>query len=64
MAKIKEAGFHIAARKETTLTREIAQMLYAENTDKDYYNDLIEHMTRSVSIINYSRTLCVSIYEL
>jgi len=29
--KIKEAGFHVAARKETTLTKDIAEMLYKQN---------------------------------
>ena len=43
--KIKEAGFHVAARKETTLTKDIAMMLYKQNADQEYHNDLIEHMT-------------------
>ncbi|XP_063412015.1 thioredoxin domain-containing protein 6-like isoform X5 [Mytilus trossulus] len=43
--RIHEAGFKIAARKETKLTREIAEEFYADHKDKDYYNDLVEHMT-------------------
>ncbi|XP_052079993.1 thioredoxin domain-containing protein 6-like isoform X38 [Mytilus californianus] len=43
--RIHEAGFRIAARKETKLSKEIAEEFYADHKDKDYYNDLIEHMT-------------------
>ena len=46
MEKIHDAGFRIAARKETTLSREIAEEFYGELKDKDYYNDLVEHMCR------------------
>lgn len=44
--KIKEAGFHVAARKETTLTKEMASMLYKQNEEKEYFGDLVDHMTR------------------
>lgn len=44
--KIHEAGFRIAARKETTITKEIAEEFYAEHKDKEYYDDLVNHMTR------------------
>lgn len=46
--KIHEAGFRIAARKETVLSREIAEEFYADHKDKEFYNDLVEHMTRLV----------------
>lgn len=46
--KIHEAGFRIAARKETTLSKEIAEEFYGDHKDKPYYNDLVEHMTRLV----------------
>lgn len=46
ISKIHDAGFRIAARKETTLSKEIAEEFYAEHKDKDYYNDLVDHMTR------------------
>jgi len=42
--KIHEAGFRIAARKETEITKEIAEKFYEDQKDKDYYNDLVEHM--------------------
>ncbi|XP_033727964.1 thioredoxin domain-containing protein 3 homolog isoform X39 [Pecten maximus] len=42
--KVHEAGFKIAARKETTLSMEIAKEFYSDHKDKDYYNDLVEHM--------------------
>lgn len=44
--KIHEAGFRIAARKETTITRDIAEKFYEDQKDKEYFNDLVEHMTR------------------
>ena len=46
MSKIREAGFHIAARKETELTKDIAEQFYGEHKDKEYFNDLTEHMAR------------------
>ena len=46
MAKIREAGFHIAARKETELTKDIAEQFYGEHKDKEYFSDLTEHMAR------------------
>ena len=46
MDKIKEAGFHIAARKETELTKEMAEEFYKEHKDKEYFSDLTEHMCR------------------
>ncbi|KAJ8320307.1 hypothetical protein KUTeg_001894 [Tegillarca granosa] len=42
--KIHDAGFKIAARKETTLSREVAEEFYSDHKDKEYYNDLVEHM--------------------
>ena len=44
--KIHEAGFRIAARKETTITREIAESFYEDQKDKEYFENLVEHMTR------------------
>ena len=44
--KIHEAGFRIAARKETTLSKEIAEEFYADLKDREYYNELVEHMCR------------------
>ena len=46
MDKIKEAGFHIAARKETELTKDIAEQFYKDLADKEYFGDLTEHMCR------------------
>ncbi|CAH1788238.1 unnamed protein product [Owenia fusiformis] len=45
MDKIKEAGFHIAARKETELTKEMAEAFYKDQNDKEFFSDLTEHMT-------------------
>ena len=57
MKRVKEAGFHIAARKETELTKDIAEQFYQEHADKEYYNDLVEHMTRYL-------ILCICIYTI
>lgn len=46
MSRIKEAGFHIAARKETELSREMAEEFYKDQSDKEYFGDLVNHMTR------------------
>ena len=46
MQRIREAGFHIAARKETSLTEEVAKQFYEEQDGKEYYEDLVNHMTR------------------
>ncbi|KAH8850446.1 Thioredoxin domain-containing protein 3 like [Schistosoma japonicum] len=42
--RIKAAGFHVAARKETTLTRDMAKKLYEDCSDKPFYDDLVNHM--------------------
>ncbi len=49
MTRIREAGFHIAARKETELTQEIAQQFYRDQEGKEYFGTLTEHMTRYLS---------------
>ncbi|XP_061183794.1 thioredoxin domain-containing protein 6-like isoform X2 [Saccostrea echinata] len=43
--RIHESGFKIAATKEQQLTRELAEEFYADHKGKDYYEDLVEHMT-------------------
>ena len=48
MLRIREAGFHIAARKETELPRDIAEQFYGDHKEKEYFEDLVEHMTRYV----------------
>ncbi|GFO05427.1 thioredoxin domain-containing protein 3-like protein [Plakobranchus ocellatus] len=47
--KIHEAGFRIAARKETVITQEIAEILYPHCKDKEYYDKLVESMTSGES---------------
>ena len=46
MERIREAGFHIAARKETELTKEIAEQFYKGQEGESYFGDLTEHMCR------------------
>ncbi|ELT87722.1 hypothetical protein CAPTEDRAFT_96991 [Capitella teleta] len=43
--RIKEAGFHVAARKETELTADIAEQFYKGVEGKEFYGDLVKHMT-------------------
>ena len=43
----------MAARKETTLTKDIASMLYKTNEGQEYYDDLIDHMSRCVHCLYY-----------
>ena len=45
MAKIRESGFHVSMIEESTLTREMAEQLYAAQKDKDYFEDLVGMMT-------------------
>uniref|UniRef100_A0A8W8L7M3 Nucleoside diphosphate kinase-like domain-containing protein n=1 Tax=Magallana gigas TaxID=29159 RepID=A0A8W8L7M3_MAGGI len=49
--RIHESGFRIAAQKETNLTRELAEEFYAEHKGKEYYDDLVEHMTSGPTYI-------------
>ena len=44
--KIHEAGFRIAARKETTISKEIVDIMYADQVEQEYYEDLVNSMTK------------------
>lgn len=44
--RILEAGFFIADIKEATITSDIAEALYEDMKDKDFYKELINFMTR------------------
>lgn len=46
MLKIREAGFNIVAQKDVHLTREVAENLYKNCRDKEYFGELIDFMTR------------------
>ena len=46
MLKVREAGFHIAALKETHLTEEMVAGIYGDKQEKEYYQGLTEFMTR------------------
>ncbi|KAF5396235.1 hypothetical protein PHET_10867, partial [Paragonimus heterotremus] len=43
--RIKSAGFHVAARKDTQLSEDLARQLYSDLKDKPFYEDLVRHMT-------------------
>ena len=45
MNKIRSSGFHIAAQKETVLTKELAEQFYMEHKDKEFFGELTEFMT-------------------
>ncbi|VDP22128.1 unnamed protein product [Schistosoma margrebowiei] len=42
--RIESAGFHVAARKETNLTKDIARKLYENCSGQPFYDDLVNHM--------------------
>ncbi|CAH8444770.1 unnamed protein product [Schistosoma rodhaini] len=42
--RIESAGFHVAARIETTLTKDIARKLYENCSGQPFYDDLVNHM--------------------
>ena len=46
--KIKESGFQISLSNETTLTREMAEQLYNNQRDKEYFEELVTMMSRQV----------------
>ena len=48
LAKIEESGFTIAMSKEITLSREQAEAFYAEHKDSDFFETLVENMSRFV----------------
>lgn len=45
MNKIRSSGFHIAAQKETVLTKELAEQFYMEHKDKEFFGELTDFMT-------------------
>ena len=46
MSKVKEAGFSVSLSNETHLTKEMAEQLYGEHRDKEYFEELTNMMTR------------------
>jgi len=48
--QIHAAGFRIAARKETTITRDIVEMMYPNQTEKEYFDDLANSMTNGPTL--------------
>lgn len=47
-SRIKEAGFSISQMKETTLTRQMAEEIYQDPKGKDFYDRLINYMSKWV----------------
>ncbi len=45
VAKIQESGFHVSMSEESTLTKEMAEQIYAKQKDKEYFDDLVTMMT-------------------
>ena len=46
--KIKEAGFNISLQRDVELNKELASKLYMEHEGKEFYENLIDHMSRYV----------------
>ena len=44
--RIHEAGFNIACQKNIELDRDLAEQLYKEHEGKEFFDSLLEHMTR------------------
>ena len=51
MNKIRSSGFHIAAQKETVLTKELAEQFYLEHKDKEFFGELTDFMTSGIKQI-------------
>ena len=46
--KIREAGLSVVAQMDTQLTKDTAEELYDMCRTKEYYDDLVQSMIRSV----------------
>ena len=46
--KIREAGLSVVAQKDTQLTKDTAEELYDVCKTKEYYNDLVQSVIRSI----------------
>ena len=51
MAEINKAGFEIVRKKEMTLTRENAELLYEAQKGADHFEALIEEMTSGPCLV-------------
>ncbi|XP_063955477.1 thioredoxin domain-containing protein 3 homolog isoform X11 [Lytechinus pictus] len=49
--KIKEAGFNISLQRDLELNKELASKLYLEHEGKEFYENLIEHMSSGLSMV-------------
>ncbi|KAF8567676.1 hypothetical protein P879_07582, partial [Paragonimus westermani] len=43
--RIKSAGFHVAARRDIQLSKDLARQIYSNLKDKPFYEDLVHHLT-------------------
>lgn len=48
---MKEAGFTVSLSNETHLTKEMAEQLYGEHREKEYFDELTNMMTRSATYL-------------
>ena len=46
--KIREAGFSIVAQRDMELMKDIVEEVYDSCKEKEFYSDLVQHMTTSV----------------
>nr|P90666.1 RecName: Full=Thioredoxin domain-containing protein 3 homolog; AltName: Full=Intermediate chain 1; AltName: Full=NME/NM23 family member 8 [Heliocidaris crassispina]BAA09934.1 intermediate chain 1 [Heliocidaris crassispina] len=49
--KIKEAGFNISLQRDVELNKELASKLYLEHEGKEFYENLIDHMSSGLSMV-------------
>ena len=59
MDKIKEAGFKVSLSKETTLTKEMAEQLYADHKGKQFFDELTDTMSRFEATTAHVRLVLV-----
>lgn len=51
MSKIEESGFTISMSKEAKLTKEMAEQLYGEHKDSEFFGDLTDMMSRYIRVL-------------
>jgi len=51
ISKLRHEGFNVVAEKEITLTRDQTCLLYKEDTDKDFFEELVQFMSSGPSLV-------------
>jgi nucleoside diphosphate kinase len=58
---VKEAGFTVSLSNETHLTKEMAEQLYGEHREKEYFEELTNMMTRSATYLPSFIAACLTV---